>query len=87
MPQLQNPGGAGWSCRPPCSTLVLTYDPVNGRQMFVNGTAIVVPDPQKGGTIFQLGRHVCAGFSAMKCRWTARGRVSIKFRGRPQTGP
>jgi Concanavalin A-like lectin/glucanases superfamily len=31
--------------------VVLTYDPVNGRQIFVNGTAIAVPDPQKGGTI------------------------------------
>jgi Concanavalin A-like lectin/glucanases superfamily len=31
--------------------VVLTYDPVNGRQIFVNGVNINVPDPQKGGTI------------------------------------
>jgi hypothetical protein len=31
--------------------VVLTYDPVNGRQIFVNGVNANVPDPQKGGTI------------------------------------
>jgi hypothetical protein len=31
--------------------VVLTYDPVNGRQIYVNGTSANVPDPQKGGTI------------------------------------
>jgi len=31
--------------------VVLTYDPVNGRQIYVNGVNANVPDPQKGGTI------------------------------------
>jgi hypothetical protein len=31
--------------------VVLTYDPVNGRQIYVNGVNMNVPDPQKGGTI------------------------------------
>jgi hypothetical protein len=31
--------------------VVLTYDPVNGRQIYVNGVNASVPDPQKGGTI------------------------------------
>jgi hypothetical protein len=31
--------------------VVLTYDPINGRQIFVNGVNANVPDPQKGGTI------------------------------------
>ena len=31
--------------------VVLTYDPVNGRQIFVNGVNANVADPQKGGTI------------------------------------
>jgi Concanavalin A-like lectin/glucanases superfamily len=31
--------------------VVLTYDPVNGRQIFVNGASSKVVDPQKGGTI------------------------------------
>ena len=31
--------------------VVLTYDPVNGRQIFVNGDSANVADPQKGGTI------------------------------------
>jgi hypothetical protein len=30
---------------------VLTYDAVNGRQIYVNGALVPVPDPQKGGTI------------------------------------
>jgi hypothetical protein len=30
---------------------VLTYDPVNGRQIYVNGVNTGVVDPQKGGTI------------------------------------
>jgi hypothetical protein len=50
MPQLQTPVG-GLVLQASLQHVVLTYDPVNGRQMFVNGTAIVVPDPQKGGTI------------------------------------
>jgi hypothetical protein len=31
--------------------VVLTYDPINGRQVYVNGVNANVPDPQKGGTI------------------------------------
>jgi hypothetical protein len=31
--------------------VVLTYDPVNGRQIYVNGVNAGVTDPQKGGTI------------------------------------
>ena len=31
--------------------VVLTYDPVNGRQIYVNGVNTGVTDPQKGGTI------------------------------------
>jgi hypothetical protein len=31
--------------------VVLTYDPINGRQIYVNGVSAGVPDPQKGGTI------------------------------------
>src|SRR6202045_172767 len=31
--------------------VVLTYDPVNGHQIYVNGVNANVPDPQKGGTI------------------------------------
>ncbi len=31
--------------------VVLTYDPVNGRQIFVNGVNTNTPDPQKVGTI------------------------------------
>jgi len=50
MPQLQTPVG-GLVLQASLQHVVLTYDPINGRQMFVNGTAIVVPDPQKGGTI------------------------------------
>jgi Concanavalin A-like lectin/glucanases superfamily len=31
--------------------VVLTYDPINGRQIYVNGVNANVPDTQKGGTI------------------------------------
>jgi hypothetical protein len=31
--------------------VVLTYDPINGRQIYVNGVNQNIPDPQKGGTI------------------------------------
>jgi hypothetical protein len=31
--------------------VVLTYDPINGRQIYVNGVNANVPDPAKGGTI------------------------------------
>ncbi len=50
MPQLQTPM-ADNVLQASLQHVVLTYDPVNGRQLIVNGTAIKVPDPQKGGTI------------------------------------
>ena len=31
--------------------VVMTYDPVNGRQIYVNGVNQNIPDPQKGGTL------------------------------------
>lgn len=33
--------------------VVLTYDPVNGRQIYVNGALVASGDPQKGGTLSQ----------------------------------
>ncbi len=37
--------------QPSLQHVVLTYDPVNGRQIYVNGVNTNTPDPQKGGTI------------------------------------
>jgi Concanavalin A-like lectin/glucanases superfamily len=31
--------------------VVMTYDPVNGRQLYVNGTLVATGDPQKGGSL------------------------------------
>ena len=31
--------------------VVMTYDPVNGRQLYVNGTQVATGDPQKGGSL------------------------------------
>ncbi len=50
MPQTQTPDTA-MALQAALQHVVLTYDPVNGRQIFVNGVNINVPDPQKGGTI------------------------------------
>jgi hypothetical protein len=50
MPQLQTPVG-GLLLQASLQHVVLTYDPVNGRQMFVNGVNTGVVDPSKGGTI------------------------------------
>jgi len=50
MPQLQTPVG-GLVLQASLQHVVLTYDPINGRQIFVNGQIIGVTDPQKGGTI------------------------------------
>ncbi len=50
MPQLQTPATA-MVLQASLQHVVLTYDPVNGRQIFVNGTNTGVVDPQKGGTI------------------------------------
>jgi Concanavalin A-like lectin/glucanases superfamily len=49
-PQLQTPDAA-MMLQASLQHVVLTYDPVNGRQIFVNGVNASVPDPQKGGTI------------------------------------
>jgi hypothetical protein len=50
MPQLQTPDAATL-LQAALQHVVLTYDPVNGRQIYVNGVNANVPDPQKGGTI------------------------------------
>jgi hypothetical protein len=50
MPQLQTPVAATL-LQASLQHVVMTYDPVNGRQIYVNGTNANVPDPQKGGTI------------------------------------
>jgi len=50
MPQLQTPDAA-MLLQASLQHVVLTYDPVNGRQIYVNGVNAGVTDPQKGGTI------------------------------------
>jgi hypothetical protein len=65
MMQLQTPNAA-MVLQASLQHVVLTYDPVNGRQIYVNGVNANVPDPQKGGTIsnwdstfaFVLGNEV-----------------------------
>ncbi|HEX4150980.1 MAG TPA: LamG domain-containing protein [Steroidobacteraceae bacterium] len=49
-PQLQTPD-ATMALQAALQHVVLTYDPVNGRQIYVNGVNQNIPDPQKGGTI------------------------------------
>ena len=49
-PQLQTPDAATL-LQASLQHVVLTYDPINGRQIYVNGVNAGVPDPQKGGTI------------------------------------
>jgi hypothetical protein len=49
-PQLQTPTAA-MLLQASLQHVVLTYDPVNGRQIYVNGVSANVPDPQQGGTI------------------------------------
>src|SRR5260370_23618095 len=49
-PQLQTPKAA-MLLQASMQHVVLTYDLVNGRQIYVNGVNANVPDPQKGGTI------------------------------------
>jgi hypothetical protein len=49
-PQLATPTAA-MMLQASLQHVVLTYDPVNGRQIYVNGVNANVPDPQKGGTI------------------------------------
>src|SRR5271168_3680953 len=50
MTQLQTPDAA-LLLQASLQHVVLTYDPINGRQIYVNGVNANVPDPQKGGTI------------------------------------
>ena len=50
MPQLMTPATA-LLLQASLQHVVLTYDPVNGRQIFVNGVSAGVTDPQKGATI------------------------------------
>jgi hypothetical protein len=65
MPQQQT-ADAAMVLQASLQHVVLTYDPVNGRQIYVNGVNTKTPDPQKGGTIsnwdssfaFVLGNEV-----------------------------
>ena len=65
MPQLETPTAA-MVLQASLQHVVLTYDPVNGRQIYVNGVNVGGADPQKGGTIsnwdstfaFVLGNEV-----------------------------
>ncbi len=50
LPQLQTPDAA-MALQASLQHVVLTYDAVNGRQIYVNGVASGPPDPQKGGTL------------------------------------
>jgi len=50
MPQLTTPDAA-LDLQASLQHVVLTYDPVNGRQIYVNGVNTGVVDPQKGDTI------------------------------------
>ncbi len=49
-PQLQTPD-ASMALQAALQHVVLTYDPVNGRQIYVNGVNQNLTDPNKGGTI------------------------------------
>ncbi len=50
MPQLQTPNAA-MALQASLQHVVLTYDPVNGREIYVNGVNVGPADAQKGGTI------------------------------------
>jgi hypothetical protein len=50
MPQLQT-ADAAMALQASLQHVVMIYDPVNGRQIFVNGQPTKVTDPQKGGTL------------------------------------
>src|SRR5271170_889784 len=50
MPQLQTPD-ATMALQASLQHVVLTYDPINGRQIYVNGVNQMIADPNKGGTI------------------------------------
>jgi hypothetical protein len=49
MPQLKTPDAA-LDLQAALQHVVLTYDPINGRQIYVNGVSTGVIDPQKGST-------------------------------------
>jgi len=49
-PQLQTPDST-MALQASLQHVVLTYDPINGRQIYINGVNQNIPDPQKGGTI------------------------------------
>jgi Concanavalin A-like lectin/glucanases superfamily len=50
MPPVSTPQ-AGQVLQATLQHVVLTYDPVNGRQIFVNGALVASGDPQKGGSL------------------------------------
>ncbi len=50
LPQLQTPTAA-MALQASLQHVVLTYDAVNGRQIYVNGALVPTTDAQKGGTI------------------------------------
>jgi hypothetical protein len=50
LPQLATPTAA-MALQASLQHVVLTYDSVNGRQIYVNGALVPTTDPQKGGTI------------------------------------
>jgi hypothetical protein len=50
LPQLQTPNAA-MVLQASLQHVVLTYDAVNGRQIYVNGALVPMADPQKGGSI------------------------------------
>jgi Concanavalin A-like lectin/glucanases superfamily len=50
LPQLQTPNAA-MALQASLQHVVLTYDAVNGRQIYVNGALVPTPDAQKGGSI------------------------------------
>src|SRR5277367_5930489 len=50
MPQLQTPNAA-MALQASLQHVVLTYDPVNGREIYVNGVSVGPADAQKDGTI------------------------------------
>ncbi|NNM60872.1 MAG: LamG domain-containing protein [Steroidobacteraceae bacterium] len=50
MPQVSTPDGAN-DLQAALQHVVLTYDPVNGRRIYVNGVQIPVTDPQQGDAI------------------------------------
>jgi hypothetical protein len=49
-PELQTPNST-MALQAALQHVVLTYDPINGRQIYVNGVNQNIPDPQKGGTL------------------------------------